>query len=85
MLAGLRMLPQVSLPMAKGTSPAATEAPEPLLLPPLQCRGLQGVAQGPVKLAWGCLYPMPPASSIMASLARRTAPASSSFLTTVAS
>src|SRR5215813_12534050 len=79
------MEPQVSDPMAKGTSPLATAAPDPLEEPPLQASGAQGLMHGPVKDAVGCRYPMPPASSIMASLAQRTAPAASSFRITVAS
>ena len=77
--------PQVSEPMAKGTSPAPTAAPEPLEDPPDQRDTSHGVFPGPVKLAKAWLYPMPPASSTMASLAARTAPALRSRRTTVAS
>src|SRR4051812_10429207 len=79
------MLPQVSVPMAKGTSPAATAAPEPEELPPLHCDGFHGLRHGPVRLASARRYPIPPASSIMLSLATSTAPASLSFRMTVAS
>ena len=47
------MLPQVSVPMANGTRPAATAAPEPDELPPLHCDALQGLRPGPVKLVLG--------------------------------
>src|SRR5688500_7097554 len=83
--AGVRMEPEVSEPIEKPTSPAAVAAPEPLEEPPLQYAVFQGVRPGPVKLASGLLYPMPPASSTMASLATSTAPASRSRTTAVAS
>ena len=79
------MLPQVSVPMAKGTRPAATADPEPDELPPLHCEGFQGFRPGPVRLAFACRYPIPPAASTMLSLATSTAPASRSLRTTVAS
>ena len=46
--------PQVSLPMAKGTTPAPTAEPEPLDEPPLQAVMSQGFNPGPVNeaLAW---------------------------------
>ena len=47
------MEPHVSEPMAKGTSPADTEAPEPLEDPPVQVSGSQGFRGGPVNVAWG--------------------------------
>ena len=53
--AGVRIEPDVSLPIAKGTRPAATAAAEPLEEPPLQWSGFQGVRPGPVKLASGLL------------------------------
>src|SRR5689334_25409669 len=84
-LAGDRIEPQVSEPMANGTSPALTATPEPLDDPPLQLVRSQGLMPGPVKDARGWRYPMPPASSTMASFATRTAPASASLRTTVAS
>src|SRR5262245_54826160 len=79
------MLPQVSVPMANGTSPAATADPEPLELPPLHCDGFHGLRPGPVRLAFAWRYPIPPATSTMLSLATSTAPASRSFATTAAS
>ena len=77
--------PQVSEPMANGTSPAPTAAPGPLDEPPDQRDTSHGVLPGPVKLAKAWLYPIPPASSTMASLAQSTAPARRSRRTTVAS
>ena len=47
------MLPHVSVPIANGTSPAATAEPEPDELPPLQVPGFQGFRPGPVRLAFG--------------------------------
>ena len=47
------MEPHVSDPMANGTSPADTAAPEPEDEPPLHASRLQGVRQGPVKDATG--------------------------------
>ena len=85
LLDGESIEPQVSEPMANGTSPAATAAPDPLDDPPVQRSLSQGLRGGPVKEALGWLYPMPPASSIMATLAARGAPALSSLVTTVAS
>src|SRR3954471_8011002 len=79
------MDPQVSDPMANGTIPAPTADPGPLDDPPDQRLGSHGLLPGPVKLANAWLYPMPPASSTMPSLAQRTAPASRRRVTTVAS
>src|SRR3954447_19606531 len=79
------MLPEVSLPMANGTSPAATADPEPDELPPLQRDGFHGFRPGPVRLALAWRYPIPPASSTIPSLATSTAPASRSRATTAAS
>ena len=45
---GQVMEPQVSEPMAKGTSPAATAAAEPEEEPPAQRAVSQGVRHGPV-------------------------------------
>src|SRR5919201_2580698 len=45
--AGVMMEPDVSEPMAYGTSPAATAAPEPLDDPPDQWSGFHGVRPGP--------------------------------------
>jgi hypothetical protein len=47
------MEPQVSDPMAKGTSPAATAAPDPLEEPPVQASVSHGLTQGPVNEAMG--------------------------------
>src|SRR5262249_32093907 len=71
--------------MAKATTPAAPAAPGPLEEPPLQNEVFHGVSPGPVNDASAWLYPMPPASSTMASFAHSTAPASRSLRTTVAS
>src|SRR5215211_7521016 len=79
------MLPQVSVPIAKGTKPAATADPDPDELPPLHCDGFHGFLPGPVRLALACRYPIPPASSTMLSLATSTAPASRSRVMTAAS
>ncbi len=51
--AGVMMDPDVSDPMAYGTSPAATAAPDPLEEPPAQCPRLQGVFPGPWREAEG--------------------------------
>ena len=51
----MRIEPEVSEPIAKGTRPAATAAPGPLEEPPLQWSGFHGVRPGPVKLASGLL------------------------------
>src|SRR5262245_26842529 len=49
--AGVMIEPDVSEPMANGTSPAATAAAEPDEEPPDQNERSQGVRQGPVKQA----------------------------------
>lgn len=49
------MEPLVSLPMAKGTAPAATAAPGPLEEPLVQRPSSHGLAVGPVKAALGFL------------------------------
>src|SRR5262245_8209007 len=77
--------PDVSEPIANGTSPAPTATPEPLDEPPLHDFSSHGLSPGPVNDAWACLYPMPPAISTIASLAASTAPASCSLRITVAS
>ena len=46
--AGVRIEPEVSDPIAKLTSPAATAAPGPLEEPPLQNPVFHGVSPGPV-------------------------------------
>src|SRR5579884_201815 len=48
---GHRMLPQVSVPIAKPTSPAATAEPEPEDEPPDQRVGPHGVRAAPVREA----------------------------------
>ncbi len=45
---GQTMLPQVSDPMLKPTSPAAVAAPGPDDDPPAQCSAFQGVRPAPV-------------------------------------
>jgi hypothetical protein len=73
------MEPKVSDPMEKGTRPAQTAEPDPLDDPPVQVFGFQGLRGGPVKEAFGCRYPIPAASSIMASFAAKMAPAFFNF------
>ncbi len=51
--AGVVIEPQVSEPSAKGTSPAATAAAEPLEEPPAHASRSQGLRPGPVKAASG--------------------------------
>ena len=78
-MAGLTMLPPVSLPIEKATSAAAIAAPGPALEP-----------EAPSSISHGFMV-CPPnqmslsASAPSASLAISTAPASSSLRTTVAS
>src|SRR6185437_1742061 len=48
---GQMMEPRVSLPMAQGTIPAETTAPEPLEEPQVQHSGFQGLRAGPVREA----------------------------------
>ena len=43
--------PHVSVPIANGTSPAATADPEPLEEPPLHVPGSHGLRPGPVNEA----------------------------------
>ena len=52
--AGQRIDPHVSVPMAKGTHPAATADPEPLDEPPAQESGPQAHFPGPLNAASGC-------------------------------
>src|SRR2546425_7308190 len=82
---GQRIDPQVSEPMANGTSADATAAPAPDDEPHVQRSRFQGLWAAPVSDASPFEYPSPPASSIIASLPSRTAPASRSLRTTVAS
>ncbi len=49
--AGVRIEPDVSEPIANGTRPAATAAPGPLELPPLQYFGFHGLRPGPLNAA----------------------------------
>jgi len=53
-VAGARIEPHVSEPIANGTSPAPTAEPEPLDEPPLHASGDQGEIPGPVNDAFGC-------------------------------
>src|SRR3990172_2965354 len=80
--AGWRMLPPVSVPMDAAQRPAATAAALPPLLPP----GTLLVSHG-FKVGKNAEFSVeePIANSSMLSLPRITAPASFSFLTTVAS
>ena len=80
--AGPRMLPPVSEPSAPIHSPAATAAPEPLLLPPGICAVFQGLRAGGNKLVKSG---PPSANSCIASFPSRMAPAASSLATVVAS
>ena len=84
-MAGERIDPHVSDPIAKGTKPHPTADPDPLDDPPAHVFLSQGLLQGPVIEALGCLYPIPPASSTIANFAIRTAPDFRNFETTVAS
>jgi len=72
------MLPQVSVPMAKGTSPADTAAADPADEPLDPCSRFQGLRVLPP------YHTSPMARAPMLSLATSTAPAASSFPTTVA-
>ena len=47
----MRIEPHVSVPRAKGASPAATAEPEPLDEPPLQVAASHGFKPGPLKAA----------------------------------
>src|SRR5205085_2303547 len=76
---GLTMLPPVSLPIEKATSPAAVAAPGPALEPDAPSSSSQGF------IVWPPNQMSLSASAPRLSLARRTAPASSRRWTTVAS
>ena len=76
---GVVMEPQVSVPRANPTMPPETATPDPLEEPPLHRPGSQGFFPAPVSEAAAYRYPIPPASSTMASFPRSMAPASSSF------
>src|SRR5258708_5874895 len=79
---GVRIDPEVSEPSANVTNPAEVAAADPLDDPPLQRVRSHGFNPGPVCDAEGKRYPPPPASSTMASLPIRIAPAFSSLSTT---
>src|SRR5258708_3796249 len=79
-LAGSRILPPVSVPMAPGEMRAATAAAEPPLEPPGTLERSQGFFTGP-KLEFSLLAPMANSSRFV--LPTITAPAASSFSTTV--
>ena len=53
LFAGDNIEPQVSDPIAKGTSPAPTAEPEPLEEPPDHASIFHGFLHGPVKEAFG--------------------------------
>ena len=76
--AGTRMEPPVSVPMAKGTTPAATIAADPEDEPPAQRSADQGLRTMPNS---GLRAP-PMAHSVVASLATSTAPAPASRCST---
>src|SRR5215472_12096322 len=82
--AGVTMDPEVSDPIANGTRPAATAAPEPLEDPPDHRLRSQGFSPGPVSDADANRYPPPPASSTIDSLPMSTEPTPESFSMTVA-
>ena len=75
----------MSLPIANGTAAAATAPAGPLDDPLVHRPVSHGLAAAPVDDAFGWSYPMPPANSIVASLAARMAPAVPQSTTTVAS
>ena len=80
--AGIRIDPPVSVPRARGTTPAATAAPDPPLDPPVIRARSQGLAVGPqaeMRLV------APAASSCWLVLPTRMAPASRMRTTTAAS
>ena len=80
--AGWRIEPPVSVPVAAGTSPAATAAAEPPDEPPGTRAASQGLATGP---KWLVSLEEPIANSSMLVLPTITAPASRTLATTVAS
>ena len=55
LFAGERMEPHVSEPIAKGTNPHPTADPDPLEEPPAHLLLSQGLLQGPLIEAFGCL------------------------------
>src|SRR5437868_10001279 len=80
--AGPRIDPPVSDPSEAGTRPAATAAPAPLDEPPVKCSRFHGLRAG----GHGRSNDGPPcANSWVASFPVRTAPASYSLRTVVAS
>ena len=80
--AGTRTEPPVSVPIAAGTSRAATAALEPPLLPPGMHRGSHGLCTAPLTALW---LVMPKANSCMPSLPAIAAPAARSRCTSSAS
>src|ERR1700688_2427316 len=83
--AGHKIDPQVSVPIVNAARPAAMIAPDPLELPHVQQVAFHGFLAAPVSDAEANRYPIPPASSIIADLPIRIAPARSSFSMTAAS
>ena len=81
-LAGWRIEPPVSVPVAAGTSRAATAAAEPPDEPPGTRAGSQGFFTGPKAEFW---FAEPIANSSQFSLPSVTMPASARRCTTVAS
>src|SRR6516225_362142 len=71
---GHTMEPHVSVPIANPASPAATMAPDPDDDPQVQQVLSQGFFASPCSDADAYMYPMPPASSIIAALPIRIAP-----------
>src|SRR5688500_9566013 len=82
MVAGLRIEPPVSLPIAAGRKPAAVATPEPLDEPPQKCSRFHGLRAG----GHGRSKHGPPvANSCVESLPMKTPPAARSFCATTAS
>src|SRR4051794_12007772 len=81
---GQTIEPQVSVPIANAARPAETIAPEPDDEPQVQQPSFHGFFAAPLIEAEAKRYPMPPASSIIAALPSKMAPACSSRLITVA-
>jgi hypothetical protein len=82
---GHNMLPHVSVPTEKPTSPADVAAAEPPDDPPDQYSVFHGVLQAPLIDDVAYRYPTLPANSIMASLPSNGQPASRNLVTTTAS
>src|SRR5262249_46573727 len=79
--AGRRIEPPVSSPKAPAHRAAAVALPEPVLDPPASCSTFQGLQGCP----WGNFKVRGVAHSVILSLPSRTAPASCSLATAVAS